>query len=195
MASLWQDQCHKHQEGMSGLQEDSAKSIAQQNSDPSIFRPDEENFPYGPSSVSRSFELLQLASVQTFQQHVRTILSVWPSIRQVSHSKFRRLDSSLHGPDARASDMEIACIWSTVQTTIPLVRTCEALIQKLRVAKVRPSGRQGNTVRMWLKLGKNFSEILESRSHSCLSRRPMTTVQTAPRFYQARISVEPEVYK
>jgi hypothetical protein len=42
----------------------------------SIIRPDNENFPSGPSSVSRSFELLQLASVRTFQQHVWTPLSV-----------------------------------------------------------------------------------------------------------------------
>jgi len=34
------------------------------------------DIPSGPSSVSRSFELLQLASVWTFQQHVRTTLSL-----------------------------------------------------------------------------------------------------------------------
>jgi len=33
-ALLWQDQCHKRQEGISRLQEDYAKSTAQQNSDP-----------------------------------------------------------------------------------------------------------------------------------------------------------------
>jgi hypothetical protein len=38
-------------------------------------------FSSGPSSVSRSFELLQLASVRTFQQPVRTTLSVWTSFR------------------------------------------------------------------------------------------------------------------
>jgi len=42
-------------------------------------------------------------------------------IRQVSHSKSRRPDVSPLGSDVRASDMEIACIRSTVQTTIPLV--------------------------------------------------------------------------
>jgi hypothetical protein len=42
---------------------------------PSIIRPDDENFLSRPSSVLRSFELLQLASVRTFQQHVRTPLS------------------------------------------------------------------------------------------------------------------------
>jgi hypothetical protein len=57
------------------------------------------------------------ATVQTMRIPVRT----HSSIRQVSHSKSRR-------PDARASDMEIACIKSTVLTNIPLVRTCETLV-------------------------------------------------------------------
>jgi hypothetical protein len=55
--------------------------------------------------------------------------------------KSRRPDVSPLGLDARASDMEIRCIGSTVRTTIPLVRTCEALIWKLLAAEVRPSGR------------------------------------------------------
>jgi len=46
----------------------------------SIIRPDDENFPSGPSSMSRSFELLQLASVQTFQQQVWTTLNVRPTM-------------------------------------------------------------------------------------------------------------------
>jgi len=116
-------------------------------------------------------------------------------IREVSHSKSRRPDASLHGPDARASDTEVTCIRSTVRTTINLVRTHKALIWKLRTAKVRPSGQQGNTVWTRLKSGKNFIKILESRSHSCSSRCPMTTVQTAPRFYQARRSFELPAYK
>jgi hypothetical protein len=87
------------------------------------------------------------------------------SIRQVLHSKSRRPDVSLHGPDARTIHMEIACIKSTVRKTIPLVRTREAPIWKLHAAEVRPSGRQGNTVWTRLKSRKNFSEILESRSN------------------------------
>jgi hypothetical protein len=47
----------------------------------SIIRPDDENFLSGPSTVSRSFELLQLASVRTFQQHVRTTLIVRPKLQ------------------------------------------------------------------------------------------------------------------
>jgi hypothetical protein len=61
-------------------------------------------------------------------------------IRQVLHSKSRRLDVSLHGPGAQASYMEIACIRSTVRTTDVMVQTLQALIWKLRASKVRPSG-------------------------------------------------------
>lgn len=42
----------------------------------SIIRLDDENFLSRPSSVSRSFELFQLAYIRTFQQHVRTTLNV-----------------------------------------------------------------------------------------------------------------------
>jgi hypothetical protein len=63
-------------------------------------------------------------------------------IRQVVHSKSRRPDVSLHGLDAQASNMEIACIRSTVRKTDAMVQTCQALIWKLHTAKVRPSGRQ-----------------------------------------------------
>jgi hypothetical protein len=38
----------------------------------SIIRSDDENFSSGLQSVSRSFELFQVASVRTFQQHVWT---------------------------------------------------------------------------------------------------------------------------
>jgi hypothetical protein len=129
-----------------------------------------------------------------------TVRTIWipfrtrSYIRQVSHSNSRHPNASLHGPNTRASDMKIACIRSTVRTTIPFVQTREALIWKLRGAEVRPFERC-SIVRMRLKSGKNFSEILESRSHSCPSGHPMTTVQTAPRFYQARGSVEPGTYK
>jgi len=55
--------------------------------------------------------------------------------------------------------MEIACIRSTIQTTIPLFLTSKAFIWKLLAAEVRPSGRQGTTVRTRPKSRKNFSEI------------------------------------
>jgi hypothetical protein len=77
---------------------------------------------------------------------ITAIVRTRSCIRQVSYSKSRRPDASLHGLEARASDMEIACIWSTVRKTNPLVRMHEALIWKLRAAKVRSSWRQGNTI-------------------------------------------------
>jgi hypothetical protein len=128
-----------------------------------------------------------------------TVRTMWilvrmrSSIRQVADSKFRRPDASLHGPNARATYMEIACIRSTVRTIIPMVWTREALIWKLRAVTVRPSKRLGNTVGTWLKSGKNFSEILESRTHSCPSGCLMSTIRAAPRFFKsdARFNLQP----
>jgi hypothetical protein len=118
------------------------------------------------------------ATIQTMWIPVRTRTS----IRQVSHSKSRRLDVNPFAPDARASDMEIACIRSTVWTTIPLVRTCEALVWEVLVAEVQPpedrappSGRGSNQERI-------SAKFLESRSHSCSSGRRMIIVWTTPRF-------------
>jgi len=76
------------------------------------------------------------------------------SIRQVSHSKFRRPDNSLHGPDSRATYMEIACIWLTIRTIISFVRTREALIWKLGATEVRPSWRGSNQERISAKFWK-----------------------------------------
>jgi hypothetical protein len=45
--------------------------------------------------------------------------------------------------------------------TIPLVRMREVLVWKLLAAEVRSYGRQGTTIRTWLKLRKNFSEIFK----------------------------------
>jgi len=76
------------------------------------------------------------ATVRTMWILVRTR----SSIRQVSISKSRRPNVSPLDPNTRASDMEIACIRSTIRTTIPLVQTCEALVWKLLAAEVRPFG-------------------------------------------------------
>jgi hypothetical protein len=46
-----------------------------------------------------------------------------------------------HDPNAQASSMEIVCISFTVRTSAFMVRTLQALIWKLRAAKVQPSGR------------------------------------------------------
>jgi hypothetical protein len=88
--------------------------------------------------------------------------TVWTrsSIRQVLQFKSRRPDDGPHGPDTRASDMEIAYIKSTVRTIIPwsgrakplsgnyLQRTCNRPNDR-----APPFGRGSET-------GKNFSEIL-----------------------------------
>jgi hypothetical protein len=142
--------------------------------------PGRRGFPVWTFLCVEKLRMLQLASVRTIQQPVRTILSVrssfriffpknkygkiaatvrttwisvWmpSSIRQVSQFKSRH-------PDAGVSNMEIACIRSTVRTTILLVRTREASIWKLLAADVRPSGRQCTTVRTRLISGKIFSE-------------------------------------
>jgi hypothetical protein len=80
-----------------------------------------------------------------------TWIPVWTrsSMRQVSQFKSKCSDE-------RASDMEIACIKSTVQTIIPTVRTREVFILKLLIVNVRPFGRQGTAIRTQLKNMKEF---------------------------------------
>jgi hypothetical protein len=102
------------------------------------------------------------ATVRTTWIPVRTRLS----IRQVSQFKSRRLDASQHGPEARTSDMEIACIKSIVQTTILLVRTSEDFLWKLLAANVRPSERQGTTVRTRLRNRKEFQRNSRTIDHT-----------------------------
>jgi hypothetical protein len=63
--------------------------------------------------VSRSFELFQLASVWTFQQHVRTTLSVhpamgFPSKTQLWEDRCNRLDDVDSHPDALIHKASIA---------------------------------------------------------------------------------------
>jgi hypothetical protein len=66
-----------------------------------------------PSSVSRSFELLQLASVRTIQQPVRTALSVRSSFRiyfqtQIWEVCCNRSDDVVSHPDALIHKASIA---------------------------------------------------------------------------------------
>jgi hypothetical protein len=58
-----------------------------------------------------------------------------------------------------------------------MVQTRQALIWKLRVAKVQPSRRYGNTVRARLKSGKNFSEFGKLIAQLSV-RTPSATVRT-----------------
>jgi hypothetical protein len=78
-------------------------------------------------------------------------------IRQVMHTNLKCPDVSLHGRDAQASYMEIACIGSTIQTSAFMVQTLISLIWKLCTAKVQQS--EGNTVRTQPYSGKNIVRI------------------------------------
>jgi hypothetical protein len=101
------------------------------------------------------------ATVRTTWIPVRTR----SSIRQVSQFKSRHPNTSQHGPDARASDMEFTSIKSTVRTIIPLVQTREAFLWKLLAADVQSFGRQGTTVRTPL---RNREELQRnSRTIDC----------------------------
>jgi hypothetical protein len=159
--------------------------------------------------VSRSFKLFQLAFVRTSQQHVWMPLSVrlamgflsktqiWEDscnhsddvdscpdalIHKASRAfkiktsgcqsswsgclsfiyencvhQINRPDDKSYGPDSSNLDMEIACNYSaTIRTT----------------GQHRPEAAQ---------IRKEFLQILESRSHSCLSRGPMSIVRMAPK--------------
>jgi len=77
-------------------------------------------------------------------------------LRQVHNLNSTVRTPAYHGPDALMTDMEIACSRSPVRTVILLVRMCEACIRKLLAADVRPSGRQGNTVRTRLSNKKDL---------------------------------------
>jgi len=118
----------------------------------SIIRPEDENFPSGPSSVLRRFELLLVASVQTSQQHGRTPFSVqhgkgFCSKRQIWEDSCNRQDDVCSRPDTildkvnraykvqqsgrqspwsgcTSLNMETMCHRSsTVRTSVSIVRT------------------------------------------------------------------------
>jgi hypothetical protein len=109
-----------------------------------------------------------------------TVRTMWILVRM--HSSIRP-NANRHGPDARASDMEIGCIRSAVRTTVPPIWTRKDFIWKLLAADMRPSRRQGITVRTWLSNKKDLQlNFLEFWLHSCPSGRPMTTVRMAPSF-------------
>jgi len=113
----------------------------------SIIRLDDKNFPSRPSSVSKSFELLQLASVRTFQQHVRTTLSVRPATGFLS--KIQIWEDRCNRPDD--------------------VDSCpDALIHKESIAfKIKTSGRQFSwSGRVSIRYGNCVHQINRSDDHS-----------------------------
>jgi len=99
---------------------------------------------------------------------------------EIAYSTSTVRTPTYHGPDARNTDMEIACCRSTVRMAIPLVRTCENLIWKLLAEDMRPSGRQCLTVRTRLSNRKDFQRKSQKFwSHSCPFRRLRFIVRTA----------------
>jgi hypothetical protein len=84
------------------------------------------------------------------------------SLRQVINSNSFVRTLVYHGPDARMTDMEIVCSRSPFRMAILLVRMLEALTRKLLAANVRPSGRQGNTVRTRLSNRKDFQQYSQN---------------------------------
>jgi hypothetical protein len=78
---------------------------------PSIIRPDDVHFrPDPPLCLEVS---IQLAFVRTSQQHIRTSVSLGPDARatnmEIADSTSIVRTTASHGPDARIADTEIAC--------------------------------------------------------------------------------------
>jgi len=172
---------------------------------PSIIRPNDENFPSEPSSVSRSFKLFQLASVRTSQQHVRTPLSIQSAMgflskTQIWEDSYNRPNDVDSRPDALIHKASRAFKNPDVRTLVFMVRTLKLHKWKLR-ASDQPSGRQmswsgrskpwyGNCVQLKCdhpdaaQFKKEFQRILESQLHSCLFGRLMSIIWTAPRYFK-----------
>jgi hypothetical protein len=112
-----------------------------------IIRPDDENFPSRPSFVPRSFELLQLISVRTFQQHVRTNLSVRQALGFLSKTQLWE-DCCNHLDDVDSRP--------------------DALIHKASIPfKIQTSGRQSTwSGRASIKYGNCVNQINRPDDHS-----------------------------
>jgi hypothetical protein len=152
---------------------------------PSIIRLDDENFLSGPSSVSRSFELFQVASVQTSQQHVQTTFSVrlameflfkiqiWKDSCNRPDDVCSRSDALLHNA-SRAFNVQLSGLQSSWSgCSKPWYENYVQLKCNRPDARATPSGRGS--------IQERISANLESRSHSCSPGRHMSIVRTAPR--------------
>jgi hypothetical protein len=169
-------------------------------------------------------KLLQLASVRTFQQDVRTTLSVrqasgfssktqlWEDRCNLPNDVDSRPDALIHKASIafkiQTSDLQSA--WSERASII--YGNCVHQINRpddhsfgfgrakswygnyLQRQYDRPDDRTPPSGR-GSKQGRISVKFLKSRLHSCLSGCPITTVRTAPRFYQARHSFETSAYK
>jgi hypothetical protein len=167
----------------------------------------------GPSFVSRSLELLQLASFRTFQQPVRTTLSVRPSfkfsfqnqiwedccnrpgallLKASSQLKINRSDASLPW-FGRAYDRYGNCVQQiTSPDGHPPGLDARSLYKEITCserATVRTTVPYSLDVA--LKQERSSVKLFEFRSHSCPSGRPMTTIRTAPSFIKANAHLSP----
>jgi len=170
-------------------------------------------FPSEPSSVSRSFELLQLASVWTIQQPIRMTLSVRSSFRisfqtQIWEDCYNRPDDVESRPYALIHKVSIAIqIQTSGQQSSWFGRASIKygnFVHLLNCPDDHPPGPDAQSLYMEITCSeratvwtivhhrldaafeqeRSSAKFLEFRSHSCPSRRPMTTVRTAPSFIE-----------
>jgi hypothetical protein len=177
-------------------------------------------FPSGHSFESRSFcsslhpskrlsspsgRLLVIDQASDFLSKIKygkiaaTVRMMWIpvrtrySLRQVRNSNSTVQTSVCHGPDARSTDMEIACRRSTVRTAIPHGPDVQSLSKE-----VTCSGRA--TIRTIvphrpdaaLKQERFLTKILEFWLHSCPFGRPMSTFRTTRIFIKAVTHLNPQ---
>jgi hypothetical protein len=110
-------------------------------------------------------------------------------IRRVEQKKFNSPDVRLHGLDAQALYMEIACISSTIRMSYFMVQTLKALIWKLHAAKLQPFGRLGNTVRTRLNSRKNFSEFGKPIAQLSILT-PSASIRTPPTKFKSYANLD-----
>jgi hypothetical protein len=165
----------------------------------------------GPSSVSRSFELLQLANVQTIQQPVWTTLSVRSSFRisfqtQIWEDCCNRPDDVDSLPDEIIHKASIVIQIQTFgRQSACSGRACiryENCVHQIDRPDAHPPGPDARSLYMEItcsgrttvrtteshrqdaaiKQERSSAKFSEFRSHSCPSRQPMTTIRTTPSF-------------
>jgi hypothetical protein len=177
-------------------------------------------FPPGPSSVMRSFELLQLAYIQTFQQPIRTTLRVRPSFRfsfqnqiwEDCHNRQDDVDSrpdalllkessqfNLNRPDAslpwsgRAYDRYGNCVHQIDRLDAHPPGPDARILYK----EITCSGRTTVQTTGQHRLDAAFNQerfstkFSEFRAHSCPFGRLMTIVLTAPSFIKPDAHLSP----
>jgi len=162
-------------------------------------------FPSGPSSVSRSFELLHLASVRTIHQPVLTTLSVQSSFRISFQTQkwgdcCNRRDDMVSRLDVLIHKASIAIQIQTSGIQSAWSRRASIrygnCVHQIDHPGAHPPGPETRSLYLeitcsgratvWttvhhhpdaaLKQERSSAKFLEFRSHSCPSGRPMTTV-------------------